>query len=145
MRFTLFGHQLSRSCFLLGAYLERIGKIKHGKRLALGLYDSTYMGDVLKLLQNVHGAGFRPAEQLLENHLHLQKGSSFDACTVTESQNDDSEQHHPQQVLHKFVWERIQHSHLRAQTIPLDHLLLERYPNIGPFISRWKLDIFKNC
>ncbi len=26
-----------------------------------------------------------------------------------------------------------------------DHLLLDRSPNIGPLISRWELDIFKNC
>ncbi len=29
--------------------------------------------------------------------------------------------------------------------IPPDHLLLDRYPNIGPLISRWELDNFKNC
>jgi hypothetical protein len=29
--------------------------------------------------------------------------------------------------------------------IPPDHLLLDRSPNIGPLISRWELDNFKNC
>ncbi len=29
--------------------------------------------------------------------------------------------------------------------VPSDHLLLERSPNIGPLISRWELDKFKNC
>ncbi len=26
-----------------------------------------------------------------------------------------------------------------------DHLLLDSAPNIGPLISRWELDKFKNC
>ncbi len=26
-----------------------------------------------------------------------------------------------------------------------DHLLLDRSPNIGPLISHWELDEFKNC
>jgi hypothetical protein len=29
--------------------------------------------------------------------------------------------------------------------LPLDHLLLDRSPNIGPQISLWELDKFKNC
>ncbi len=29
--------------------------------------------------------------------------------------------------------------------IPPDHLLLNRSPNIGPLISRWELNKFKNC
>jgi hypothetical protein len=29
--------------------------------------------------------------------------------------------------------------------VPLDHPLLDRSPNIGPLISRWELDKFKNC
>jgi hypothetical protein len=29
--------------------------------------------------------------------------------------------------------------------IPLDYLLLDSAPNIGPLISRWELDNFKNC
>ncbi len=29
--------------------------------------------------------------------------------------------------------------------VPPDHLLLNRTPNIGPLISRWELDKFKNC
>jgi hypothetical protein len=29
--------------------------------------------------------------------------------------------------------------------VPPDHLLLDRPPKIGPLISRWKLDEFKNC
>jgi hypothetical protein len=29
--------------------------------------------------------------------------------------------------------------------LPTDHLLLDRSPNIGPFISHWELDKFKNC
>ncbi len=29
--------------------------------------------------------------------------------------------------------------------VPPDHLLLDRSPNIGPLISRWELDKFKNC
>ncbi len=29
--------------------------------------------------------------------------------------------------------------------VPPDLLLLDRSPNIGPLISRWKLDKFKNC
>jgi hypothetical protein len=29
--------------------------------------------------------------------------------------------------------------------LPLDHILLDRSPNIGPLISRWELDKFKNC
>ncbi len=28
---------------------------------------------------------------------------------------------------------------------PLDHLFLDRSPNIGPLVSRWELDKFKNC
>jgi hypothetical protein len=28
---------------------------------------------------------------------------------------------------------------------PPDHLLLDMSPNIGPLISRWELDKFKNC
>jgi hypothetical protein len=28
--------------------------------------------------------------------------------------------------------------------VPPDHLLLDRTPNIGPIISRWELDKFKN-
>jgi hypothetical protein len=30
-------------------------------------------------------------------------------------------------------------------TVRPDHLLLDRYPNMGPFISLWELDNFKNC
>ncbi len=30
-------------------------------------------------------------------------------------------------------------------TLPSDHLLLDRPPNIGPLMSRWELDKFKNC
>ncbi len=29
--------------------------------------------------------------------------------------------------------------------VPPDHLLLDRFPNIGPHISRLELGIFKNC
>jgi tetratricopeptide (TPR) repeat protein len=29
--------------------------------------------------------------------------------------------------------------------IPPDHLLLDRSPNIGPLLSRWELNKFKNC
>jgi hypothetical protein len=29
--------------------------------------------------------------------------------------------------------------------VPPDHLLLDRSPNIGPLMSRWELDKFKNC
>jgi hypothetical protein len=29
--------------------------------------------------------------------------------------------------------------------VPPDHLLLDRSPNIGPLISCWELDKFKNC
>ncbi len=29
--------------------------------------------------------------------------------------------------------------------VPPDHLFLDRSPNIGPLISRWELDKFKNC
>jgi hypothetical protein len=29
--------------------------------------------------------------------------------------------------------------------VPPDHLLLDSAPNIGPLISRWELDKFKNC
>jgi hypothetical protein len=34
---------------------------------------------------------------------------------------------------------------LRTLELPPDHLLLDSAPNIGPLISRWELDIFKNC
>jgi hypothetical protein len=34
---------------------------------------------------------------------------------------------------------------LEAFVVPPDHLLLDRSPNIGPLISRWELDKFKNC
>ncbi len=33
---------------------------------------------------------------------------------------------------------------LCARSTP-DHLLLDRSPNIGPLISRWELDKFRNC
>jgi hypothetical protein len=33
----------------------------------------------------------------------------------------------------------------QKQHIPLDHLLLDKFPNIGPLVSRWELDKFKNC
>ncbi len=29
--------------------------------------------------------------------------------------------------------------------VPRNRLLLDRFPNIGPLISRWELDKFKNC
>jgi hypothetical protein len=29
--------------------------------------------------------------------------------------------------------------------IPLNRLLLDNAPNLGPLISRWELDKFKNC
>jgi hypothetical protein len=32
-----------------------------------------------------------------------------------------------------------------ATSVPPDHLLLDRSPNIEPLISRWKLGKFKNC
>ncbi len=33
----------------------------------------------------------------------------------------------------------------RTYSVPPDHLFLDRSPNIGPLISRSKLDKFKNC
>ncbi len=32
----------------------------------------------------------------------------------------------------------------RFQHVPYDHLLLDSAPNIGPLMSRWELDKFKN-
>ncbi len=32
-----------------------------------------------------------------------------------------------------------------SKNLRSNHLLLDRPPNIGPLISRWKLDEFKNC
>jgi hypothetical protein len=32
-----------------------------------------------------------------------------------------------------------------SQGLPHDHLLLDSAPNIGPLISRWELDKYKNC
>jgi hypothetical protein len=34
---------------------------------------------------------------------------------------------------------------MRSSEIAPDHLLLDSVPNIGPFISRWEPDKFKNC
>jgi hypothetical protein len=31
------------------------------------------------------------------------------------------------------------------QEVPLDHLFLDRTPNIEPLISCWEVDKFKNC
>jgi hypothetical protein len=45
-----------------------------------------------------------------------------------------------------FRWALI--VHLKNHTtyhLLLDHLLLDRSPNIGPLISRWELDKFKSC
>ncbi len=33
----------------------------------------------------------------------------------------------------------------KTSQLPPNHLLLDRSPNIGPLISRWELDKFKNC
>ncbi len=33
----------------------------------------------------------------------------------------------------------------RLMRVPRDHLLWDRSPNIGPLISRWELENFKNC
>ncbi len=33
----------------------------------------------------------------------------------------------------------------KSSLIPRDHLSLDRSPNIGPLISLWELDKFKNC
>jgi hypothetical protein len=39
------------------------------------------------------------------------------------------------------VWIRV----VLFKSLLPDHLLLDRSPNIGPLISRWELDKFKNC
>jgi hypothetical protein len=33
----------------------------------------------------------------------------------------------------------------RSNMIPLDHLLLDSAPNLGPLIFRWKINKFENC
>jgi hypothetical protein len=42
------------------------------------------------------------------------------------------------------IKESIESNHNKL-TVPPDHLILDRSPNIGPPISRWELDKFKNC
>ncbi len=33
----------------------------------------------------------------------------------------------------------------KFQRVPLDHLLLDSAPNLGPLISRWEINKFENC
>jgi hypothetical protein len=40
---------------------------------------------------------------------------------------------------------RFASSQLRTQKMPPDNLLLDSVPNLGPLISHWELDKFKNC
>jgi hypothetical protein len=46
--------------------------------------------------------------------------------------------------LSKSAW-RIKLDSNLPYTVPLDHLLLDRFSNIGQLMSRWELDKFKNC
>ncbi len=41
-------------------------------------------------------------------------------------------------------WNKIQQKHLRS-CLPLDHLLLDSAPNLGPLISHWEINKFENC
>jgi hypothetical protein len=45
--------------------------------------------------------------------------------------------------LRKIIPQKLFPQNVRLDT--LDHLLLDSAPNIGPLISCWELDKFKNC
>ncbi len=44
-----------------------------------------------------------------------------------------------------FGREKVKSSSVLTTDLLHDHLLLDSAPNIGPLLSRWELDKFKNC